>query len=455
MRAYIVIDLGFGDGGKGILTDTLARHFGASLVVRYNGGAQAGHNVVAPDGRHHTFSQFGSGTFVPGVQTCLSRHMVVHPTALLVEGDILAEKGVRDAFARIRVSDQALIITPYHQAANHIRELARGEKRHGSCGVGVGEAVEDSMSNPAESVLAGDLSNPARLRRKLSAIRAYKREQLTALYPDLLTQKALAREWEIFEREDVIDRWISAVSRIDQLGLVAPDAALQAWLGQAERVIFEGAQGILLDTDRGFYPYTSWSRCTADNALELIEEAAPGSEAAKIGVMRSYAVRHGPGPLPTESGDLAPLVSEHNTCNKWQGAVRYGWLDAVLARYALHAAGGVDALMVTHLDLLPRLKAWKTCTGYTVPLDFDPAFVVSKLSGGILEAFYLPHSLSLAQRAQFTQALAAAAPLLETCQADSAKVIHKIESLLGRSVDLVSSGPRAENVKIINPLSFE
>ncbi len=139
MRAFVVVDLGFGDSGKGLLTDFLARRTGASVVVRYNGGAQAGHNVVTSDGRHHTFAQFGAGSFVPGVRTFLSRHVIVHPTALLFEGRALEEKGVGDVFSRLRVSEAARVITPFHQAANRLRELARGEARHGSCGVGVGE----------------------------------------------------------------------------------------------------------------------------------------------------------------------------------------------------------------------------------------------------------------------------------------------------------------------------
>ena len=134
MRAYIIIDLGFGDAGKGLLTDFLTRRFEAGLVVRYNGGAQAGHNVVTPDGRQHTFSQFGAGTFIPGVRTILSRHGVIDPVALLVEGDVLETKGVPDVYTRLRISAQALIITPFHRAANRVREQARGADRHGSCG---------------------------------------------------------------------------------------------------------------------------------------------------------------------------------------------------------------------------------------------------------------------------------------------------------------------------------
>ena len=181
MRAYIIVDLGFGDSGKGILTDFLVRHSNAGIVVRYNGGAQAGHNVVTPDGRHHTFSQFGSGTFVPGVKTLLSRHMVIHPGALLVEGEVLEASGITDAFSRLRISEQALVITPFHQAVNRIREMARGANRHGSCGVGVGEAVADSLEKTADTVRAVDLLDPPTLRRKLRTIGEAKRAQLCGL----------------------------------------------------------------------------------------------------------------------------------------------------------------------------------------------------------------------------------------------------------------------------------
>ena len=269
MRAYIVVDLGFGDAGKGLLTDFLVRHVDAGVVVRYNGGAQAGHNVVTPDGRHHTFSQFGSGTFLPHVRTYLSRHVVIHPAALLVEGDILEGKGIRDPFARLRVSDQALVITPFHQAANRIREIVRGTNRHGSCGVGVGEAVEDALLHTENRVLAGDLNNPVLLRRKLRAIRDQKREQITAICKNNSFGSDLNREYGVFNDEDVIDRWMSSIARIGQLGLVVSDSVLERWLYETESVIFEGAQGVLLDADAGFHPFTTWSCCTATNAFVL------------------------------------------------------------------------------------------------------------------------------------------------------------------------------------------
>ncbi len=131
-EAHLVVDLGFGDAGKGTLTDWLVRRHGARLVVRFNGGAQAGHNVVTEDGRHHTFAQFGAGSFVPGVRTHLARPTVLHPLAMLVEARHLARKGVPDALERTTVSEGARVITPFHQAAGRLRALARGSGRHGT-----------------------------------------------------------------------------------------------------------------------------------------------------------------------------------------------------------------------------------------------------------------------------------------------------------------------------------
>ncbi len=450
MRAHIIVDLGFGDAGKGLLTDFLVRHFDAGVVVRYNGGAQAGHNVVTADGRHHTFSQFGSGSFVPGVKTYLLRHVVIHPTALLVEGDILQGKGVDNPFSRLRISDQALVITPYHQALNRVRERMRGADRHGSCGVGVGEAVEDSVRHPDSRILTGDLLHPEILRHKAQAIRERMREEATALLASGPADSGTLREFDVFERKDVTDNWITALSRIRELGLVMDDSVLHRWLGEAEDVVFEGAQGVLLDGDAGFHPYTTWSNCTMENAIGLIREMAPDAEVSKVGVLRSYTVRHGPGPLPTETDKLRAIISEHNQFNEWQGTVRYGWFDAVLARYALGVTGGVDHLAVTHMDILPHLKEWKFCQGYRDPHHCFDAPAGSNISGNTLTSLPARNLLPLGERAQITQALSRVEPVIETCDAEDKIVIQKIESLLGHPVGIVSHGPCAENVQILN-----
>ena len=115
-KTFIVVGLGFGDEGKGSVVDSLVRKYNARLVVRFNGGSQCAHNVVTPDGRHHAFRQFGSGTFVPGVATLLSKYMLVDPMAAVVEASLLADIGVPDAFNRLYVDERAFVVTPYHKA---------------------------------------------------------------------------------------------------------------------------------------------------------------------------------------------------------------------------------------------------------------------------------------------------------------------------------------------------
>ena len=167
--AYVVVDLGYGDAGKGSLVDALTARTGARLNVRFNGGGQAAHNVVLPDGRHHTFSQFGSGMFGRAVQTYLSRHFLWNPIAMQAEAESLDAEiakdengpplGVEKVMSRTFVDKEALVVTPWHQAKNRLREFARDDKRHGSCEVGIGEAMLEARDSPHLSLRAGDLQD--------------------------------------------------------------------------------------------------------------------------------------------------------------------------------------------------------------------------------------------------------------------------------------------------------
>ena len=168
-RYVSLLGLGFGDCGKGLFTDHLCGALQAHTVVRFNGGAQAGHNVVLADGRHHTFSQFGAGSFHAGVGTVLASPVVVHPTALRVEEAALRRMGVEDAFSRLLIDARCRVTTPFHQAAGRLREWVRGEGAHGSCGVGVGETVRHALASPDEALHYGDLLQPARALEKLEA----------------------------------------------------------------------------------------------------------------------------------------------------------------------------------------------------------------------------------------------------------------------------------------------
>src|SRR5437868_1323033 len=346
MKHVIVVDLGFGDAGKGTVVDHLCAASPGATVVRFNGGAQAAHNVVTADGRHHTFAQFGSGTFTPGVRTHLSRFMLVDPLALAAEADDLRALGTGDALDRLTVDRDALLTTPYHRAANRARETERGAARHGSCGMGVGETASYALGHE-DAPRAGDCLVPGRLRRRLAALRDWYRDTFPC-GEDVPDVDACAEVFAAF---------------VEHVRVVGGEH-LHTVLREG-KVVFEGAQGVLLDEWHGFHPYTTWSTTTFANAEILLDEA--GETATRLGVLRAYATRHGPGPFVTEDPALtATLPDPHNGAGPWQGAFRVGHLDAVALRYALDVTGGVDGLAVTHLDIAGARPELRVCHAYVM-----------------------------------------------------------------------------------------
>ncbi len=358
-KVFLVAGLGFGDEGKGTITESLCFAHRANLVVRYNGGAQAGHNVVTPDGKHHMFSQFGAGTLL-GAKTHLSRFMVLHPGAMLAEAEHLRHLGVSQPFAGLSIDQSALVITPYQQAANQLRELSRGDGRHGSCGLGVGETRQDYLEHGL-ALYAGDCLDPVRLNAKLTALRDHKVAQLKAVQvvPSPASSRAFAELTRpVAEVADLFASWA-------HLCRMVGSEYLAQLLAHTPAAVFEGAQGVLLDETYGFQPYTTWTDTTFANATQLLTEVRglDAIELIKIGVMRSYMTRHGRGPLPTQSD--WHLHGEHNQTGLWQENFRVGHLDLVLLRYALAVLGGVDQLAVTHIDQRSSLMA--NTYGFTEP----------------------------------------------------------------------------------------
>jgi adenylosuccinate synthase len=449
-EAHVVVDLGFGDAGKGTLTDWLVRRHGARLVVRFNGGAQAGHNVVTDDGRHHTFAQFGAGSFVPGVRTHLARTTVIHPLAMLVEARHLARKGVPDVLERTTVSEGARVITPFHQAAGRLRELARGARRHGTCGVGVGEAVRDTLEHPAEALRAADLPRPDVLLRKARRAQERLRAELSEVLRAARASPQAEPELGLMEDADVPSRWVAAVEALGARERVVEEAHLGALLREGVSV-FEGAQGVLLDEWRGFHPHTTWSTCTFDNALELLREHGFDGPLHRLGVLRAFSTRHGEGPFPTEEPALAALLPEpHNDATGWQGTFRVGGFDAVLARYALAACGGVDALALTHLDRLA--ERWPVCTAYRAPPGLDDGSLLREAQNPTrVTGLRLGAPRDLAHQERLTRALATCEPWREelelggTPDERAERFVAWVEATLGVPVAVTSHGPAARD----------
>jgi adenylosuccinate synthase len=435
----IVVDLGYGDAGKGTVVDWLCSPRGdgpVHTVVRFNGGAQAGHNVLTADGRHHTFAQFGSGTFNPGVRTHLSRFMLVDPLALAAEAGHLAALGVPDALARLTVDRDALLTTPYHRAANQARELARGSGRHGSCGMGIGETARYALSYPDDAPRAGDCAAPRALTRKLALLRDW----LAAELGELGVPTHAGGPADVGGPAGAGGP-TDGVPGVEDLG-----AAYQAFAAAVPltgsgylagvlrqgRVVFEGAQGVLLDEWRGFHPYTTWSTTTFGNAETLLAEA--GQTAVRLGVVRSYLTRHGPGPFVTEDPTLE-LPEPHNRRGRWQGVFRTGHFDAVALRYAVEVTGGVDVLALTHLDAVTGQPV-RLCHRYLV--DGQP---VARLVPG--------PERDLACQERLTAMLLGARPEYTEPGADWPGLAGQ---LLGAPVALVSRGPTAADKGQVAPL---
>ena len=441
MSTYVIVDLGFGDAGKGTMVDAIARRCSTPpLVVRYNGGAQAGHNVHTSDGRHHTFSQFGSATLVPGSCTLLSEHMVIHPPALEAENEGLASIGVKNALQRLMIDARALVITPYQQAMNRLREVARGASRHGTCGLGVGETVGDALDDAANAVRAADLQDPATLRRKLARIRERKRSQLAPLVPALMEAPIGTRNTRLYDIAIIMDNLV-AIERVaetyEEIGRslrVIDEADVARQIRASKHVIFEGAQGVLLDEWYGFHPHTTWSTTTTKNADALIEQSGRAGEVRRVGVVRAYATRHGQGPFPSYSEPLTAKLREvANVDDGWQGRFRSGWFDVPLARYALAASPGVDALAVTCLDRLAAIPEWSFCVEHRV--DFGR----HRLGPLVAKPGDLEYQESL------TRDLERCTPKLERAPNDAQEYVQALVGHLGLPVAVTSFGPTAED----------
>lgn len=449
--AILLADLGYGDAGKGSIVDFLCRTLDVHTVVRYNGGAQAAHNVITPGGRHHTFAQFGSGTFIPGVRTHLSRYMILHPLALLAEERRLQSLGVRDAFSRLSIERQALVITPFQQAANRLKEIARGDARHGSCGMGIGETVSDWLAYGEDVLFAGDLSSRATIVNKLRWLRDAKLAQLEAALPDFLSTSAAAEELKAFGDQGVIQAAADVYHHLAGLVSIVDVDYLGALLAQPGSAVFEGAQGVLLDEWWGFYPYNSWSTLTFKNADVLLAENAYSGSVLKLGLLRGYATRHGAGPFVTEASALTACVQDlHNIDNPWQRCFRVGYLDLLALRYALSVVGKVDGLALTNLDRMAEFSPWQLCAAYRYPGKTPNLSDYFERQGDEITAIRVPlDPTDLHRQAELTRLLTEMKPLYAICENDLDSYIERISCELDLPVLITSHGPAARDKKVI------
>ncbi|MDP9840533.1 adenylosuccinate synthase [Neorhizobium huautlense] len=323
IRAQAVIGAAYGDEGKGLMVDRLAAATQSAVVVRSNGGAQAGHTVISPIGHRHVFHHVGSGTFA-GAATHFSRFFVAHPMLLLDEMAALENLGYRP---RLTSDPNVQVTTPYDVIINQAIEMARGADRHGSCGLGFGETIERNL-RPEFTLTMRDLFRPD-LKARLIAIRdqwvpqRLKTLGITTLPEELAA--ALADQTTLLRFLEDCDATLDHVS-------LWPDRRL-AQLGP---VIFEAAQGLLLDQDFGAFPHVTRSNTGLANMLAIAAEA--GIDMLDVVyATRIYTTRHGAGPLKCERPMLENIrvVDPTNAPNDWQGTLRLALLDLGLLRDAI------------------------------------------------------------------------------------------------------------------------
>lgn len=466
----IVAGLGFGDEGKGTITDFLTRKYSANTVIRYNGGSQAAHNVVTTDGRHHCFSQFGSGTLSPGTRTFLSGHTIVDPLAIMLEAEMLEKIDIKDALKRLDISGQCLVVTPLHKHLNRMLEISRGDKRHGSCGKGIGQTVTDGQTLGQLALRAVDLPEYETTRYKLDFLWRCKldqAEQLLAEQPGNGQLRACLNQLKRPNYAMLLARVYRHFSWDTGVNIV-PENHLHDCRADYRAMIFEGAQGVLLDADYGFWPHVTRTDTTFNNADKLLHGSAV--RMTTLGVLRAYATRHGAGPFPSEDAWLTKqLPDKHNRKDKWQGAFRVGWPDLLATRYALKVCGGVDSLAITNLDRLYDLGQIKVCVAYRYQskdrFDLDRFFDWEKIGGAIIiRNIKLVQPPDQEHQSRLTQHLLRCEPIYldlqplhrpggnkQSLPAEAKKYLSYLETALNTPISIVSVGPTATDKIKLKP----
>jgi adenylosuccinate synthase len=339
----VVLGAQWGDEGKGKIVDLLTRHF--SIVARYQGGHNAGHTVYV-GGTKFILRLIPSGILHPGVICVIGNGVVVDPEALFAEVAELARHGV-EIGNRIAISDKAHVILPYHRDLDLLSEARRGERRIGTTSRGIGPAYEDKIAR--RGIRVCDLADPAALEGSV-------RDNVTAR--NRLVQDS-TMDWrpvleQLLDYGKRMRPWVTDVSLL-----------LAEAMREGRPILFEGAQGTLLDIDHGTYPYVTSSNASVGGVCTGLG-VGPRAVGGVMGVVKAYTTRVGEGPLPTELfGEAGERLRESG---HEYGAVtgrprRCGWYDAVAARYSVRI-NGIDALALTKLDVLDGLERIDICTAY-------------------------------------------------------------------------------------------
>jgi adenylosuccinate synthase len=349
MPAIVLIGAQWGDEGKGKATDLLGDR--VQWVVRYQGGNNAGHTVVLPNGENFALHLIPSGILTPGVTNVIGNGVVVDPGVLLDELDGLEKRGVDTS--RLLISADAHLIMPYHVAIDKVTERYLGSRKIGTTGRGIGPCYQDKVARVG--VRVQDLLDEKIFRQKVESALEFKNQVLVKVY----NRKAL-------EPGQVADEVLAAGEKFAHR-IADTRLQLNKALERGETVLLEGSQGTLLDVDHGTYPFVTSSNPTSGGA-SAGSGIGPGRITTVLGILKAYTTRVGSGPFPSELHDE---MGEHLRKAGGEFGVttgrsrRTGWFDAVIARYAARVNGITDYFL-TKLDVLSGLEKVPVCVGYEV-----------------------------------------------------------------------------------------
>jgi adenylosuccinate synthase len=429
MANVAVVGAQWGDEGKGKIVDWLSER--ADVVVRFQGGHNAGHTLVIGE-RTYKMSLLPSGVARPGKLSVIGNGVVIDPWALLEEIDSLLAQGVEVTPRNLVIAENAALILPLHGALDRLREAARGAHRIGTTGRGIGPAYEDKVARRA--IRLCDLAEPTTLGERIGELLLHHNALLRGLGAPEVDGRAL--EASLLA---IAPRVLPFMRSVWQ--------CLDEARRRGDRILFEGAQGAMLDVDHGTYPFVTSSNTVAAQA-SIGAGVGVGAVSYVLGITKAYTTRVGSGPFPTElTNSIGQLLGErgHEFGTVTGRPRRCGWFDAVLVRQAVKV-GGIDGIALTKLDVLDGMETLQVCTGYRVrgeALDHLPAAAAQ-------QALVEPAYETMEGWRESTRGARSWAQLPAT----AIKYIRRIEELIEAPVALLSTSPeRDDTILVRNPFA--
>ncbi len=424
MANVAVVGSQWGDEGKGKIVDWLSER--ADVVVRFQGGHNAGHTLVI-DGVTYKLSLLPSGIVRPGKLSLLGNGVVIDPWALLEEIDTVTALGVAVDPDRLRIAENAALILPLHRELDNLREAASGSGKIGTTGRGIGPAYEDKIGRRA--IRAGDLVHPEVLRSRIGRALQHHNALRAGMAATPVDGEALFDG--LMEIAPRIAPYLERVwERLDRLRR------------DGKRILYEGAQGAMLDVDHGTYPFVTSSNTVAGQAA-IGSGQGPGAIGYVLGITKAYTTRVGAGPFPTEQdNETGARLGErgHEFGTVTGRPRRCGWFDAVMVRQSIKV-GGIDGIALTKLDVLDGFERLKICTGYRLGGDLLHHFP----SGESEQAAVEPVWEEIEGWSDSTRGARSWAELPAT----TVKYVRRIEELIGTPVALLSTSPERDDTILV------